>query len=413
VLDRDLLLRQKAKSISLSSSSSSLFRPYRFYLTATYHHVDKRRSAKDNWIVSIHCSILSCTSATFFCPGPRSRSKQEKGGEKRIVRLTDNRTNTLIANMVNLSELLANSWSSAAVGYNDLFVPRFSPWTMDAFEALSSALLIVLPAQVEARDGSFYCVVPCCGPGQELVPLANKLGPNWSVLGVDLAPGMIEVANQRIRNEATEEQRQRVQAVVGECSSKLPLPLPTLSSSSCYHVIFSVFGLQQMPDPVATIKVWIEALQPNNGLLVVCFWPPDVEVIEDQVVGEEDEAKPFTRWGEIVDKRLKDRPRRLAKESNWGDQVIQAAKEAGATLVKDTYLSHQIEWENIEQFWNGMTRSGPWHATRLTRGEDFVDSIKEEFCQGFSASKPIVHTARARMLVLQRGPSSEQNMSNL
>jgi SAM-dependent methyltransferase len=320
--------------------------------------------------------------------------------------------------MANLSKLLASSWSTAAVGYNNLFVPRFSPWTKDAFEALFSALS--LPKLEERNGGSFCCVVPCCGPGQELVPLADKLGPNWSVLGVDLAPGMIQVANQRIgiETQATEEQRQgqgqRIQAVVGDCSTQLPRPtsLSLTSSSSCYHVIFSMFGLQQMPDPAATIKVWIDALQPNNGILVVCFWPPSVEVTdtEDQtqavVVEGEKETKPFTRWAEIVDKRVKDRPgARLAKESNWDDQVLQAAKDAGATVLKDTYLSHPIEWDNVDQFWNGMTRSGPWHAMRLTRGEDFVDSLKEEFCQGFSASKPIVHTARARILVLQRGSS--------
>ena len=35
-----------------------------------------------------------------------------------------------------MSEILATSWTAAASGYDELFVPRFAPWTNDALAVL-------------------------------------------------------------------------------------------------------------------------------------------------------------------------------------------------------------------------------------------------------------------------------------
>ena len=64
--------------------------------------------------------------------------------------------------------LLADSWSAAAHGYDDIFVRQFAPWTHSSLDALASRL-----ARAERLvDGDVW--VPCCGPGQEL-PLLHAL----------------------------------------------------------------------------------------------------------------------------------------------------------------------------------------------------------------------------------------------
>jgi hypothetical protein len=43
--------------------------------------------------------------------------------------------------------------------------------------------------------------VLCCGPEQELVPIAKIMGRGLRVLGTDLAPGMVELSRRRIGME--------------------------------------------------------------------------------------------------------------------------------------------------------------------------------------------------------------------
>ena len=39
-----------------------------------------------------------------------------------------------------------------------------------------------------------------------------------------------------------------------------------------YAALFSVFGLQQLPDPEAAIAAWVNVLAPG-GVAVVVYWP--------------------------------------------------------------------------------------------------------------------------------------------
>ena len=77
------------------------------------------------------------------------------------------------------ASILAESWSIAAEGYDEIFVPRFKPWTDNALALLGSTEF-----KLPAGD----VLVPTCGPGHEL-PLVAELLKNRNVRGTDLAPG--------------------------------------------------------------------------------------------------------------------------------------------------------------------------------------------------------------------------------
>ena len=87
------------------------------------------------------------------------------------------------------TDLIARSWTSAAPGYDKLFVPRFKPWTSDALEQL------FFTAPSLPMQGSV--IIPTCGPGQELPMVSELLGTSRPIVGIDVAPGMIEIATQR------------------------------------------------------------------------------------------------------------------------------------------------------------------------------------------------------------------------
>ena len=105
------------------------------------------------------------------------------------------------------SSILASSWTTAAPGYNEIFVPRFQPWTDDALKHLQTHARTLPPGIV---------LVPCCGPGQELPPIARLLGGAHAVLGTDLAPGMVEIAAARCAAAVQEDGTLKLSAAVGD-----------------------------------------------------------------------------------------------------------------------------------------------------------------------------------------------------
>ena len=265
------------------------------------------------------------------------------------------------------AELIANSWTSAAPGYDELFVPRFSPWTSDALEQL----FFTAPSLPE---GSI--IVPTCGPGQELPLVSELLGNGRPIIGIDIAPGMIEIAKRRAAECGA-----HVSVSVGDC---MTLPVGP------HAAILSVFGLQQLPDPPAALGNWVGTLAPG-GVAVIIFWPMGA--------GVEAEG-PWAHWSTVLKGKLGDGARR--GNPGWEDALPAAAEAAGGEVIENRAIAHRIDWPSPAAMWEGMTRSGPWHAQRLSRGDEFVESCREDWESKFEAGKPIVHTPSARLLVVRR-----------
>jgi len=307
------------------------------------------------------------------------------------------------------SEILANSWTSAAPGYDELFVPRFAPWTDDALAQLG-AHADSLP------EGAI--LVPCCGPGQELAPIAALL-PDRTILGTDLAPGMVAIAQARCDAlnaaaaaaaagdegagagaAAAAAPKRRLFAAVGDAMDLTDLTAagPGAAADSAaaptppYAAILSVFGLQQLPDQAAAIAAWVRALAPG-GVAVVVYWPMGAGV---------EDSGPWKHWGRLLKAALGDGAARRGT-AGWEDALAGAAEAAGAeVLVNNERLPHRIEWPSPDAMWEGMTRSGPWHAQRERRGDEFVDGLREAFVAPYSPGEPVAHRPAGRLLVLRR-----------
>jgi hypothetical protein len=141
-----------------------------------------------------------------------------------------------------MTQLTAESWSAAAAGYDDVFVRQFAPWTCTCVEHLRSRVP-TLP------DGPVW--VACCGPGQELpllhaalqVGRAEDGAPPRRIVAGDLAQGMVKLAAQKAAMIGP-----HVTVEVGDAMQ------PPCES---FAVIFSVFGLQQLPDPAVAVARWV------------------------------------------------------------------------------------------------------------------------------------------------------------
>ena len=101
-----------------------------------------------------------------------------------------------------------------------------------------------------------------CGRGAALFPLADAVGPTGSVLGIDLAPRMVQAT------AADAAALPHVEVRVADASA------PGLTPSS-YDVVASSLVLFFLREPGAAVATWTELLVPGGRLGVATFGPQD------------------------------------------------------------------------------------------------------------------------------------------
>ena len=233
------------------------------------------------------------------------------------------------------ASILAESWSIAAEGYDEIFVPRFKPWTDNALALLGST-------EFKLPQGDV--LVPTCGPGHEL-PLVAELLKNRNVRGTDLAPGMIDVAQKRCEGNP------RLSCAVEDA----------MAPSGEYAALFSVFGLQQLPDHAQAIRAWTRCLK-VGGVGVVIYWPMGQGV---------EKRGPWAHWGRLLKAAVGDGARRGVQ--GWEDALPSAIEEAGGEVLFAHPLKYRIECRALRR--NQLQRAtrhrrdvGPVIASARWRG---------------------------------------------
>ena len=291
------------------------------------------------------------------------------------------------------SNTLAESWSAISDEYERVLVPRFAPWTSDALDALRDAVAGwgndgALAGSPAARKA----LVLCCGPGQELLPIAKILGPGSTVLGTDLAPGMVDAARRRIGADIGGDDGGggggappcggRVSVEVGDATTPPPGP---------YDVVFSAFGLQQLPRPASAVTSWLGRLGPG-GVCAFVYWPPRPPNVSAD--------HPFKLWGDIVGGELGTPDE---EEGAWDENIVAAMTDvAGIEIISDEFIAHEIRWKDGRDMFEGMSRAGPWHALRLRRGDEFVDRLGEELVSRYPPDAALAHAFTARMIIARK-----------
>ena len=317
-------------------------------------------------------------------------SRRDSG--TKISRLISSHNNI---NTPKMKNILAESWSKIADDYAKVLVPRFEPWELDALGALRDAV----NNDMECSRDNISGLVLCCGPGHELLPIAKMLGPSSTVLGTDLAPGMIAATRQRIEAECKNEENVAYQnCITAEVGDAMDPP------TGPYQVMFSAFGLQQLPKPVEAIKNWISVLQPG-GICVCIYWPPN----PPKIPGEED--GPFELWGNLVKRKLGKQDKDDGRP--WDENIDRAVAAAGGIIIQDKFITHEICWDNANNMFEGMSRAGPWHALRLRRGDEFVNDLGKELQSLFPSGESLCHKFTARMVIVRRGREEQMESSKI
>ena len=144
---------------------------------------------------------------------------------------------------------VAGVFDRAAGTYDAVGVPWFGPIAAGLVEELA------VTAGERVLDVG-------CGRGAALISLAAAAGPTGQVLGIDLAPGMVE------RTAADVAGLPHVQVRVADAAA------PGLPPAA-YDVVASSLVLFFLPDPAAAVRTWAELLVPGGRVGVSTFGPQD------------------------------------------------------------------------------------------------------------------------------------------
>jgi SAM-dependent methyltransferase len=97
-----------------------------------------------------------------------------------------------------------------------------------------------------------------CGAGQSVLQLAERVGPDGRVLGIDISPRLLEEAKRRAGGLP--------QACFVEADAQV-VGLPERSADG----VFSRFGVMAFGDPVAAFANFRRILKPKGRLAFVCW----------------------------------------------------------------------------------------------------------------------------------------------
>src|SRR5258706_1562930 len=145
------------------------------------------------------------------------------------------------ANISSPGLLHATAWAEAY----ELIDRQLSPLGLRAIEALA--------------PGSGDRVLDIgCGAGETLLQLAERVGADGQVIGVDVAPLLLDIAKRRT------ERVSQVRLIQADAQS---LDLPSESADA----VFSRFGVMTFNDPIAAFANFRRILRPSGALAFSCW----------------------------------------------------------------------------------------------------------------------------------------------
>jgi ubiquinone/menaquinone biosynthesis C-methylase UbiE len=115
--------------------------------------------------------------------------------------------------------------------------------------------------RLDLKPGSRVLDV-CCGSGASAIPAAEVVGPQGSVLGIDLAENLLALA----RAKAAQRGLTNVDFRAGDM---LALDLPDAS----FDAVVCVFGIFFVPDMTSAVRELWRLVRPG-GLLAITTWGP-------------------------------------------------------------------------------------------------------------------------------------------
>jgi SAM-dependent methyltransferase len=217
----------------------------------------------------------------------------------------------------------ATTYDAAADAYDDpanTFWERFGRRTVE---------------RLELRPGARVLDV-CCGSGASALPAASIVGPEGSVLGIDLSEGLLRLARRKaIARGITNAEFEKGDA--------LELPV---EPESCDAVV-CVFGIFFIPDMASAVRSLWRAVRPGGKLAITTWGPrwfePGSTAFWDAVRAERpDLYKGFNPWDRICEP----------------EAVLRLLRDGGVERAEAVAETAEHPIPNPEAWWSAVVGTG-------------------------------------------------------
>jgi SAM-dependent methyltransferase len=145
-------------------------------------------------------------------------------------------------------------------------------------------------AALDIRPGEAVLDVGC-GCGQTLLELAERVGPNGHVTGLDISEPMLALARERAAGHP------QIEILLGDAATHA---LP----AARFDALFSRFGVMFFQDSVAAFATLRRALKPNGRLGFVCWQAPSLNPWVSLPLAAARGALPGAGWPPLFDPEL-------------------------------------------------------------------------------------------------------------
>jgi len=263
----------------------------------------------------------------------------------------------------------AGVFDRVADTYDDVGVPWFQPIAQGLVDELS-----VRPGERVLDVG--------CGRGAALVPLARAAGPSGTVLGIDLAPRMVERTAHDVRDLP------QVEVRVADATA------PGLPPAS-YDAVASSLVLFFMPDPGGAVRTWARLLVDGGRLGVTTFGPQDERWKRIDAL-----FAPYLP-PEMLDARTSGQRGPFSSDEG----VEQLLRDAGLTDVRTTHRRIEAVFRDAEHLlefsWSHGQRA-MWEAVPEHEHRRLREQVRAAVEQLQSSSAPLVLTQQVRITLGRR-----------
>ena len=162
----------------------------------------------------------------------------------------------------------------------------------------------------------------CCGSGASAIPAAQSVGPTGSVVGVDLAENLLELARTKARKHSLT----NVQFEPGDMTA-------LRYDDDSFDAVVCVFGIFFVPEMEVALRELMRVLRPSGRIAITTWGPRLFEPVNTAFWNSVRETRPelykgFNPWDRIC---TEDALRSLLAES--GLTRIEVSSEMGFQII--------------------------------------------------------------------------------